>query len=270
MLSRAVVISIAASVVLVGASHAPAWAAEPGEAAERLKFMMDSAAVYDVFVEPQRTEELSLRTDPLLRWNNPVSDVKDGTVYIWTDSEGRPHAAAQVFLAAGSDTLWLHEFQSLSERTFTFQRGGRVVWSPREAGVQMVPLADVPQPAETAARRLTQMRSIARQFEASDDFEGKSRWQLRLMPKPLVRYEGSDSRIIDGALFAFAHGTDPEVLLLLEARETDTGPRWYYGLAPMTGYAVKAFRHDVEIWSKPHRQPPFDPRSPFFILEYRP
>ena len=262
--------SVAAIAVLIATSPLSGRGAEPEEAAERLKFMMESAAVYDVFVEPQRAEKLSLRTEPLLRWNNPVSDVKDGTVYIWTDREGRPHAAAQVFLAAGSDTLWLHEFQSLSEGMFTFQRGGRAVWSPRKAGLQMIPLADVPEPAESAARRLVQMRNIARQFDASDDFEGKSRWQLRLLSKPLVRYGGAQSRMIDGALFAFAHGTDPEVLLLLEARETDAGVRWHYGLAPMTGYAVKAYRTGTEIWSKPHRQPPFDPRSPFFILEYRP
>jgi hypothetical protein len=37
--------------------------------------------------------------------------------------------------------------------------------------------------AETAVKRLAQMRTIAKDFEAADDFEGKSRWELRLLAK---------------------------------------------------------------------------------------
>ena len=45
---------------------------------------------------------------------------------------------------------------------------------------------------------------------------GYAQWrhELRLMPQPLYRYDADDEGgTFDGALFAFAQGTDPEILL---------------------------------------------------------
>jgi len=183
---------------------------------------------------------------------------------------GRPELAAQVFIAAGSKDLWLHEFQSLSEHALTVSRGGAPQWQPQRPGIEMKPVEGAPGPAESAVKRLTQMRKIAESFEATDDFEGKSRWELRLLSKPLQRYEKSSADVLDGALFAFAHGTDPEVFLMLEARGADGQYAWHYGLAPMTAYAVKVSSAGREIWSAPHRQGPFAASEPFFILKYLP
>jgi hypothetical protein len=59
--------------------------------------------------------------------------------------------------------------------------------------------------------------------------------QLRLMPKPWLRYGEAGSAVQDGALFAFAVGTEPEVALMIEARwSLSGGLRWEYGLAPLT------------------------------------
>ena len=257
--------------LLVIAQPGPARTAdaETAEADERLTFMKDSARVYE-FSRDDGRAKLPLRDEPLLRWNNPVSDVKDGLLVLWTEPAGRPVAAAQVFLAAGSDTLWLHEFQSLADEGFTVERDNRTVWAPESAGVQMRPVPDAPPPAETPVGRLVQMRAIAKEFQASDDFEGKSRWELRLMPQPLHRYGAKDGTVRDGALFVFAHGTDPEVFLLLEARTEDGKTTWHYGLAPMTSYAVTASLRDEEVWSADTRPAPHEQDSPFFILVYKP
>jgi hypothetical protein len=176
----------------------------------------------------------------------------------------------QVFIAAGTSDLWLHEFQSLSKGTFSLERDGQPVWHPRKPGVEFQPVPDAPPPAETAVGRLQQMRAIAETFTAADDFEGKSRWELRLLAKPLHRYGKPDTEILDGALFAFVHGTDPEVWLLVEARSADSGYAWHFALAPMTGYAVQVSRNGQAIWRCPWRKPPFDPREPFFICQYKP
>jgi hypothetical protein len=52
------------------------------------------------------------------------------------------------------------------------------------------------------------------------DNDGKP-WELRLLPKPLYRYASRSQKVLDGALFAYVwtRGTDPEWLLLLEARD---------------------------------------------------
>ena len=56
---------------------------------------------------------------------------------------------------------------------------------------------------------------------------------LRLMPQPVYRYSEPD-KILDGGLFVFALGTDPECNLLLEAYEDEKGARFRYALAPMS------------------------------------
>lgn len=243
------------------------------EAAQRLDFMKKSVTVYEAMPQSQsgrQPKPFTVQPEPLLRWTNPVSNSPDGALFLWLDETGRPAIAAQAFIAANTKDLWLHEFQSLALAPFTVRRDGAVVWSPAKAGVTMNPLADAPPPATSKVLRLSQMRELAKRFEATDDFQGGSRWELRLLTTPLHRYGGDNQSIADGALFAFAHGTDPEVLLLLEAHRRDSGLEWSYGLAPMTGYALQVKDHGEFVWSAEHRKPPFAADQPFFILKYVP
>ncbi len=64
--------------------------------------------------------------------------------------------------------------------------------------------------------------------------------------------------MIDGAVFAFANGTNPEVLLLLEAQRDPAtkAATWIYGFAQMTGAEVYASLDDHEVWSQPNADPP--------------
>jgi hypothetical protein len=39
------------------------------------------------------------------------------------------------------------------------------------------------------------------------------------LAQPLFRYESIDPDLVDGALFAFVTSTDPEALLVIEARK---------------------------------------------------
>jgi hypothetical protein len=70
----------------------------------------------------------------------------------------------------------------------------------------------------------------------------------RLLPKPLYRYDAERTKTLDGALYAFVLGTDPELLLLLEC---DTGvekPEWRFGVGRMNRYQIRLKRKDVKVW----------------------
>jgi len=245
---------------------------EKAEASARLEFMKESVAVYKI-TRGQKQVPLKLLADPVLRWTNPVSNIPDGALFLWIGPDERPQVAAQVFIAAGTKDLWLHEFSSLSLEPLSMTRGGTVQWQPRKAGIEFKKVEGAPDPADSAVRRLSQMRNIVQDFKAGDDFEGKSRWELRLMAKPLYRYGADNGEILDGALFTLAHGTDPELLVAIEARRSGEGEgksAWYYGLAPMTAYALKVSRKGEEIWSAPYRQNPSQPNEPFIDMVYRP
>ena len=74
------------------------------------------------------------------------------------------------------------------------------------------------------------MRDLAREFSGTTQDLEEHRWELRLLPQPLYRYESTDPDVLDGAVFAFvtSAGTDPEAILVLEARKDPgaSAPKW--------------------------------------------
>ena len=95
------------------------------------------------------------------------------------------------------------------------------------------------------------MQAIARDFSASSVHEKSGRNELRLMPRPLYRYEPTDPDLIDGALFCFAHGTDPELFLLVEARRVGGTPDIRYAFARFSDLELHAPYKGREVWSVP-------------------
>lgn len=255
------------------AAHDQPPASDAEEASRRLETMRRSAAVYQLQAATEPPVSLEVREEPLLRWNNPVSGVKDGIIALWTDPAGRPWVVAQIFLSR--DGVWIHEFQSIGPRPLTMSREGVRLWATSEGGVEMKPLPDAPAPAATAAARLAQMRGLARQFSAAVDFKTDFRdtktthYELRLLPRPLYRYAAERDEIRDGAIFAFVQGTNPEVFLLLETRTGDSGAQWFYGLAPMTGYRVEASHPSGVAWESRNKQADRHRNDlPYFITRY--
>ena len=231
----------------------------------RLEYMKSSVKEYEFLVGPDFESKLALIPEPLLRFTNPVSGLQDGGFIVWKSDSGRPMVGAQVFLT--SEDLWIHEFQSLAPVLLRVVRNGENVWEPGRAGAEVKLVPNAPVPAATAVQRLTQMRQISRRFSVSDEFEGREQSdELRLLSNPLMRFGDPEAETLDGGLFTYAHGTDPELLIVLEAKKVDDGYRWHYALAPMTGYALKAALDEMPVWEVPWRKPPFDPKEPFYIF----
>jgi hypothetical protein len=243
---------------------APPFSEDP---AVRLVYMKDSVTRYVVHPTAAGSPPFRLMPEPIFRLDNAVSGVKDSAIFLWTDPEtGRPEATVQMFRAPQG--FWNHDWTSLSTSRIVAQVGSRAVWRPKP-GVEFRPVPDAPAPGVSASARLRQLRAIAEEFSATDDFLAKGWTQLRLLPKPWLRYGKPGSGIEDGALFAFVLGTDPEVVLMIESRPDPTGGhRWEYGLAPMTSFEVKAFRKGERVWSLPWRKFSKDPTDPFYDMEY--
>ncbi|HEV7225031.1 MAG TPA: hypothetical protein VGN42_20165 [Pirellulales bacterium] len=208
-----------------------------------------------------------LLKQPLLRWSNPLREADDGALFLWT-LDGRPAVAACVYNVG--DTMIEHELQSLASTPLHATRRDKPVWTPPTAGVEFKPVPDKPDPpASTPARRLTQMRNILREFSAA---MGHAQWrhELRLMPQPLYRYGADDEAgVLDGALFAFAQGTDPEILLLLEARGKDEESReWQYAVARMNMGDLELKHAGEIVWRIDNWDRRLDPRQPYITFAF--
>jgi hypothetical protein len=233
---------------------------------ESLKNLKRSAAQYTVFPADDRKRPFKFRAEAALRFSNPVTGCKDAAIYLWLDG-GRPRAVVKVFTY--DNETFTHEWQSLSEGAIVAERDGKSVWNPTDPGVTFRELADAPKPAESAAERLRQMKALAEKFSATytDGQTGAKPLDLRLLVRPVFRFEpGDDQSGPDGAVFAFATGTNPMALLLLEARQVKESRKYYYAFARTASGAMEARYDEKEIFSVKRYDFRGNPKQTFLVV----
>jgi hypothetical protein len=227
--------------------------ARPG-ADRLLKLHTEDATSYAIYRDAARTRKLELRREPVYRWTNPTRvGGQTGDVFVWT-YKGRPEVIASIFShphEPGHLRVMCHEFHSLSTEVLTVDRDSPNRWEPQAPGVDLRPVPGAPAPAGSAAGRLAQLRAIAREFSGHSLSDQGVRWDLRLLPQPLVRYQSDGLGVFDGALFALVSsaGTDPEIVLVLEARQTPAGPRWEFAAARFSDMSLWLNHKDKEVWT---------------------
>ena len=224
-------------------------------AKKMLPIYVKDAAEYKIAVESEPMKPLELKREPVFDWTNPVREgVQQGACFLWL-RDGRPAAIGDFFSEPEGRLRGrkvMHEFHALDPEKLIVTRPKGVLneWKP-EAGLARKELPDAPVPAATPQARLLQMRDLARGFTGYETDDKETRWDLRLLPAPLYRYPAAKSGVIDGALFTLVStaGTDPEVLLILEAKETNGKLRWEYALGRYSDRNLYVLRNDKEIWT---------------------
>ena len=197
-------------------------------------------------VDDQKTP---MKHSTVLRWANNSRGSANGATMIWIQ-KGRPEAVCCLFRYNG---YLRHQFGSLSRGLIRAERDGETVWMPQEPGVTFSEIPGAPAVGKTVGRRKRQMSQLARQFTGTMTGwkpDNGDQEKLRLLNTPLYRYESEDPKIVDGALYAFAQGTDPEILLLIEAVADDDQPaKWQYAFARRTSGGLEAHHKGVLVWS---------------------
>ena len=193
----------------------------------------------------ERPELLRTGKEPLFRYSDPVGTTTDGTLWLWTQAE-RPIAAACLFNDSREGFQWNYELVSLSDSALFVD--GRPGWNWRPvANQRRWIVVTEPEPADTGAKRLVQMKTLLAQFRAGGAYQAGDHTQMRLLPRPVYRYHCPDQKIEDGAMFLFAIGTNPEVLVQVEAiARADRS--WRIGFARMTAADVKVARDELTVW----------------------
>ena len=111
-------------------------------------------------------------------------------------------------------------------------------------------------------------RAIARQLDASE-FHRDETYRLRLLERPLYTYSDVDQGVVEGMLFAFAYGTNPEILLQLEARQAgEERPKWQAAFARLSSAEITVKLDDRKIWKAPAVRE-FDARESYYSASER-
>jgi hypothetical protein len=268
---------------LLGQSQAQQQGSAPQDAAKSrqerlLEIYTDEAARYTIYRDADHREKVALNREPVYVWTNPVraGGRQDGSVFVWT-WRGRPEVLGSIFSlpATGPRDLY-HEFHSLSLAVLDVRRPGPHSWTPEAAGIALHLIEGAPPPAKLAPQRLLQMRELTREFSATTEDDKGTRWELRLLPRPLFRYQSTDPDVTDGALYTFvtSAGTDPQALLTIEARKpaSDREAGWQFAIARFTDLNLRVRHKGTEVFtarSFPYGLARQDPKHRYRLIHDR-
>jgi hypothetical protein len=241
---------------------ATAFAQEPREPTaedrqqhlQRMRAVAESIHLFDG--TSGKRVEIALTAEPALRYADNTRRTYDSTVWFW-GAEGRPQAALAIeyYPLEKRGPQWLFELVSLSDHKLAAERS-EWSWQAKQPGIALRPIPDAPEVAEKPALRLAQLKQLQRRFSSYEIAQIGGRISLRPLANPLRRYSDPKADIVDGAVFTFANGTNPELLLVIEARQSppDTA-RWFYGMAQMSGAEIVGVLDDKEVWRQPNADP---------------
>ena len=129
---------------------------EKEKAERRMKFMMQALGRYEVVYPGEPPQVAKLHEKPLLRWTNPVTVVKDGTLAVYTRG-GRPDVVCEFQIH--NEQAAAAEFSAIRVEGMQLRRDGQTVFRADHGWFKFQDLPDAPRPAEKSAQRLGQMRS---------------------------------------------------------------------------------------------------------------
>jgi len=222
----------------------------PAERSPRLEYLTGKAKAMRVHPAGKPNAPYLLQEAPLFRWQNPISGA-DGAIFVWT-SGGRPALLCKAHVN-DKNHMYVRSFTSIAREPFHLTGDGAARWSSPEAGIAPARVGDVAVPAATENARLVQMRGIARRYQLQSVWgeQESGEWELRLLPTPMMRYTSPEAGVIDGAVFGYAQGTNPEAIAVIEAIQGKEGPEWQSAPARLSGYSIRGSFDGEKILDTP-------------------
>ena len=204
----------------------------------------------------------------VLRWQNGTRGTQesDGMFVLWAH-QGRPDASASIFPFEGS----IHyELVSLSRESKLVGAKTAALSGRRQRPESRSKISRCSRtrrhPGCAAQADEGPRRPVQGRFDRPEGGQIGPRGTA-LLPRPLYRHElseapGPGADRIDGGVFAFVQGTDPEAILLLEAVHPDGRPRWQYAFARATSAGLEARLDKPVVWAVDFLDGRTTPRDP--------
>lgn len=253
---------LAGWIVLVTGSVRVARGQDAAAAETRLEAMSRRAGTLKlVFDENAERTPPELSKAPVLRCNDPTREEVDGALWLWLDGPRPVAGLCVLFYAKGK---WNYELTSLTDEALQLTGRPDWLWHPAAKERQWIALEGAV-PEAPRARQLN-MRTTARRFESSEVRRGE-RFPLRLVDRPIYTYADPEQDVIDAAVFAISYGTNPEILLQMEARKADGKTQWHAAFSRLSAAEVTVRLEEKDVWKvEPIDGPVYDAREPYFAI----
>ena len=265
-----------AATVLLGVGIAAAHAREPGqekvdEERARLARCLKHMQQCDARLAKDAEGQVEMVDRPVLMFGDSARANQNGSVWVF-GKKGRPLAFIELYKGTERTDRWVHAATLTGKDLIVMKTPLSGQWKPEKLQIEPAPIADAPAPEAKETQQLRQARELARRFTAHEFWDpDNSRSELRLLAQPVHRYSDEQQELRDGAAFMIAHGTNPEVILLIEAIGKDLKTaRWHYSLARLGSAEMHVELDGKEVW-KCSRAPgvvgsPSDPYWLFFAV----
>jgi hypothetical protein len=154
---------------------------------------------------------------PLLFYDDPTRDNDRGSVWGWGE-KGRPVALIELWQHVEDRTSWYFCLCNTSGGRVRASRGGAAWWRENESAAELKDVPNAPAPVADSAQRLRQAKQLSLKFRGHEFWDpNNTRYDLRRLDRPLHTYKDEDAGLLDGALYSPANGTNPEIMVFIEA-----------------------------------------------------
>lgn len=186
---------------------------------------------------------LRVAENPVFRYSDAARETIDGTLWLW-ERASEPLALLCLFREPREGFEWNYELVLLSDGPLHVSGRRDWSWRPVRKAREWRAL-EGPAAAARDEARLVQLKGLARQFTATEHLDGET-YRLRLLPNPVHRYSRPDAGVTDGAMFLFAYGTNPEIVMQVEA--VDESPGWRVAFAQLAAADLTVTLDETAVW----------------------
>ena len=194
----------------------------------------------------------TLQDKAIFRHTQTVRGDDIGAVYVWKQASGRPAVIGVIFAWSQGRNRWvMNEFHSLHKNGIAMDLPGKKSWTTDLPGLQWQPFPKADPPDSSELKQKLQAKALSRRVSANATDPTKARWELRLVPTAIYEYSIPEEGVSYGGVFSLCQGTDTELLVIVEARQTEGKAEWHYAFAPFTDYQLNVSIDEEKVWESP-------------------
>jgi hypothetical protein len=266
------------STALIGSPQKPSFAAkkdktepEAGKKTDEQVRREAERIVREIELEILRDDKWTKveRIDkPLLFYEEPTRNNDRGSVWGW-GRKGRPVALLELWQDPNVRTRWAFALCNTSGGKLRARRGGAPWWSANDSSTELKDIPGAAAPSAEAPVRQRQLKLLAQKFTGHEFWDpDNTKYELRLLTRPLFTYRDEANGVLEGALFTLANGTNPEIMFFVEARADPKGsskPVWQYAVGRLAHAELHLEYGGKEVFDAPRGDRLSGPDQPYWL-----
>jgi hypothetical protein len=205
--------------------------------------------------------------DPLLYYGEPTRGHDRGSVWGW-GPKGRPVALLELWQNVDSRAIWYFTICNTSGGKLRARHADAPWWDENDSAAELKDIPGAPAAADASLRQ-RQVKLLAQKFTGHEFWDpANTRYELRLLKRPLYTYRDEANGLLEGGLFTLANGTNPEIMFFLEARvdpKNNSKPVWQFTAGRLAHAELHLEYNGKEVYDAPRGNRVSGSNQPYWL-----